>query len=70
MEGTKNNVTKTDLLNIRPTRTEMFTLPTWSHCRSVQSYARQLKNVEPFPQFSTRISQVEGAWCISVTRLS
>lgn len=70
METTKTTVTKADLLNIRPSRTQMFTLSTWSHCRSVQSYAQQLKYIEPYPRFATRINQVEGQWCISVTRLS
>ena len=68
----RDKVTKEELLNIRVGKSEVFTMPSFAHCRSVQSYAGQLKNSEPFPRFSTRIGDaVEGLMqrSITVTRL-
>lgn len=70
---TKDKVTKEELLNIRIGKSEVFTMPSFAHCRSVQSYAGQLKNIEPFPRFSTRIGDmIEGTTqrSITVTRLA
>ena len=69
----REKVTKEDLLNIRTGKSETFTMPTFSHCRSVQSYAGQLKNFEPYPKFTTKIGDaIEGTTTrsITVTRLA
>ena len=68
----KERVTKEELLNIRTGKSETYTMPSFAHCRSVQSYAGQLKNFEPYPKFTTKISDaIEGttARTITVTRL-
>ena len=68
----RDKVTNEELLNIRVGKSEVFTMPSFAHCRSVQSYAGQLKNSEPFPRFSTRIGDAgEGLMqrSITVTRL-
>ncbi len=69
----KEKVTKADLLNIRIGKSETFSMPSYSHCRSAQSLAGQMKNFDPYPRYTTKISDViEGSVqrSITITRLS
>lgn len=62
----KDKVTREDLLNIRVGKSETFTLPTFGHCRSAQSYANQQKNFGM--KFTTIIGDpVEGSATRSIT---
>lgn len=66
LKMTKDKVTRNDLRNITPGKTEIFVLPSAKHCQSARTMASWLNRFEGIP-FSTSIDCENRT--ISITRL-